>query len=679
VSVAVARFTQRRARDAARLLAASALACVAFGAAPRFALAQDIAPSILPPAAPMPPSVPPAPGPPAPPPLPELAPPPTAPGTTSPGAPHTRCASWTATRRPLFGDLHVHTALSFDANSLGVRGMPADAYRFAKGEEMGLQPYTASGSPRRRVKLERPLDFAAVTDHAELLGELYLCQTPNSSGYDSLICRLQRRWPLMAYYFVNSRMLSVTDPQRYGFCGEKGELCRQAAAGPWETIRTAAEAAYDRTAACSFTSFVAYEWSGGPGGNMTHRNVLFADEKAPELPVSFIDAPTGELLWDALERECAKTGCRFLTIPHNSNLSNGVLFGAEITSAADAKRRAELEPILEVMQHKGDSECRAGAADEYCSFEKLPFSRMEEQPFEFRWTQPEGTSFAREILAAGLEYEARLGVNPYRLGFISATDSHLATPGLVDEKTYPGHGAGGDTTRVEIPVVADSLFFNPGGLAGVWAEENTRESIWAAIQRREVFSTSGPRIVVRFFGGFGYADGLCESERFAEDGYAGGVAMGGELAGVAGRKPVFAVTALQDAGTEASPGTPLERVQIVKLWLDGSEVKEKVVDVAVSPHGIAELDTATCEPVKKGSASLCGQWTDDEWDPAKSTVYYARVLEAPSCRWTGHLCAKVKVDCSNEDAIPEGFEFCCTDSIPKVQHERALTSPIWIH
>jgi hypothetical protein len=667
-------------------------AALAFAGAALFAAAlahaQDIAPSIVPPAAPMPPSLAPAPAPDAPPPQKPLAPPVTEPGSTDPGAPHTRCASWTATRRPLFGDLHVHTALSFDANSLGVRGMPADAYRFAKGEEVGLQPYTASGSPRRHVKLERPLDFAAVTDHAELLGELYLCQTPNSSGYDSLICRLQRRWPLMAYIFVSSRMLNVTDPVRYGFCGEKGELCRLAAAGPWETIRSAAEGAYDRTAACSFTSFIAYEWSGGPGGNMTHRNVLFADDKAPELPVSFVDAPTGELLWDGLERECAKTGCRFLTIPHNSNLSNGVLFGTEIKSADEAKRRRELDPILEVMQHKGDSECRGGAADEYCSFEKLPFSRMEEQPFEWRWQQPEGTSFAREILAKGLEYEAKLGVNPYRLGLISATDTHLATPGLVDEKSYPGHGAGGDTSRVEVPVVADSLFFNPGGLAGVWAEENTRESIWAAIQRREVYSTSGPRIVVRFFGGFGYADGMCASERFAEDGYAGGVAMGGELASpvgkpgelaaVAGGKPVFAVSALQDAGTEASPGTPLERVQIVKMWLDGSEVKEKVFDVAVSPAGIAELDTSTCEPVKKGSASLCGQWTDAEWDASKSSVYYARVLEQPSCRWTGHLCAKVKADCSNEDSIPEGFEFCCSDTIAKVQRERALTSPIWI-
>ena len=593
-------------------------------------------------------------------------------------APH-RCASWTPTRKPLFGDLHVHTALSFDANSLGTRNMPADAYRFAKGEELGLQPYDEHGNAGRHVQLERPLDFAAITDHAELLGELHICHTPGVAGYNSLVCQTQRRWPLLAYIFVSSRMLNSATPVRYSFCGRDGSLCREAASGPWQTIRDAAEQAYDRTDACSFTSFVAYEWSGGPGGNMTHRNVIFADEHAPDLPVSFIEETTGEGLWKHLEQECRKQGCRFLTIPHNTNLSNGVLFNTETASVEDAKHRREVEPLLEVIQHKGDSECRGGAADELCSFEKLPFARMQEQPFRFSWETPAPLSFAREILGDGLRREAKLGLNPFRLGMIGSTDTHLAAAGLTDEKGYPGHGAGGDTSNIEVPRVPDSLWFSAGGLAGVWAEENTRESIWAALQRREVFATSGPRIIVRFFGGFGLARNICDSRHFAEDGYAGGVPMGGELYAPAGAPtpPAFVVSALQDAGTAKSPGTPLDRLQIVKIWLAGGEVHEKVVDLARSEE-VDDLDPTTCEAPKSGSPSLCATWTDDEYDPHVSALYYARVVEKPSCRWTGHLCAAQHVNCSRSSSIPDGFDFCCDRNRPKTVQERAITSPIWI-
>lgn len=586
-------------------------------------------------------------------------------------------------RRPLFGDLHVHTALSFDANSLGVRNRPADAYRFARGEEIGLQPYSTDGEPRRTARLERPLDFAAVTDHAELLGELHICRTAGADGHDSLLCRIQRRWPLLAYILVSSRMLNTDTPLRYSFCGDSGQLCRLAAAGPWQVIRDAAEAAYDRTDACAFTSLVGYEWSGGPGGNMTHRNVIFADERAPDLPVSYVDEQTPEGLWRALEDACVHSGCRFLTIPHNSNLSNGMLFRSETGTAEEARRWQQMEPLIEIIQHKGDSECRAGEADEYCSFEKLPFSRMEEQPFRMNWREPAvGLAFAREILGEGLVREAKVGVNPFRLGMIGSTDTHLAAAGLADERRYPGHGAGGDTSAVEIPVVPDSLYFNPGGLAVVWAEENSRESIWQALVRREAYSTSGPRIVVRFFAGFGYADGMCASDDLAADGYAGGVPMGGELDAkdAAGRPPVFVVSALQDAGTAGSPGAPLDRLQVVKVWLEDGQVREKVFDVAEtdSPVAAGALDTTTCELPQSGSAALCGQWRDDEWDPAKSALYYARVIERPTCRWTGHLCADAKVDCSKPERVPGDFDFCCRGDIAKVVHERAVTSPIWI-
>lgn len=590
-----------------------------------------------------------------------------------------RCASWSAERQPLFGDLHVHTSLSFDANALGVRNTPTDAYRFARGAEIGIQPYDEGGQALRRVRLDRPLDFAAVTDHAELFGELSLCQKPLPGGRPSAVCLLLERWPLLAYILVNSRMLNMIAPPRYSFCGEEGKACRDAAAGPWGVVRDAADEAYDRTPACSFTSLVAYEWSGGPGGSMTHRNVIFADEKVPPLPVSFLDEPTGDGLWRRLDEECSRHGCRYLTIPHNTNLSNGSLFAAATPSREEAEKRRRVEPLLEVIQHKGDSECRASAADEFCSFEKLPFARMEEQPFPFRWAQPKDLSFAREILGEGLRREGQLGLNPFRLGMIGATDTHLAAAGLADERDYPGHGAGGDTSRAEVPLVPDALAFNPGGLAGVWAEENSREAIFAALARRETWATSGPRIVVRFFGGFDLPSDLCERDDFAAEGYAHGVPMGGELdaSASASRAPRFAVSALGDAGVASRPGTPLDRVQVVKLWMDGGEVRERVVDVARSPAP-DDLDPATCAAPRSGSASLCAAWTDDEWKPGQSAVYYARVIEKPSCRWTGHLCAQRRVDCSNPDSVPGELAFCCDDATPKVVRERALTSPVWI-
>ncbi len=601
-----------------------------------------------------------------------------------------RCSAWNSTRVPLFGDLHVHTALSFDANSLGVRNLPADAYRFARGEELGLQPYDTGGSARRRVRLERPLDFAAVTDHAELLGELHICRTPGADGYDSLVCRITRRWPLLAYIFVSSRMLSTTDPSRYSFCGEAGALCRNASTGPWQVIRDAAEGAWDRTDACTFTSFAAYEWSGGPGGSMTHRNVIFADERVPSLPVSFLDETTGEGLWRRLEKECEGAGCRFLTIPHNTNLSNGLLFATETASPEDLQRRRRYEPLMEIVQHKGDSECRANAEDELCSFEKLPFARMQEQPLPWQWRSPTGLSFARDILGEGLRREGETGTNPFRLGMIGATDTHLGTPGLVDERGYPGHGAGGDTSRVEVPIVPDSLVFNPGGLAGVWAEENSRASIFAALERRETWSTSGPRIIVRFFGGFDLPDDLCTSERFAEEGYARGVPMGGELHRAtpaspttgggnttATRGPAFALSALRDAGTADSPGTPLDRLQVVKVWLAGGEVREKVIDIASSDQP-DDVDTATCAAPKSGSASLCAVWRDPDWDPTSPVLYYARVIEKPSCRWTSHLCVARGVDCTRSGSVPDELSFCCSDEAPKTVRERAVTSPIWV-
>jgi len=601
----------------------------------------------------------------------------------------TPCAEHSPLRRPFFGDTHVHTTYSYDANTLGVRNTPADAYRFARGEMLGIQPYDALGNPRRQVQLRRPLDFAAVTDHAELLGEVHICTTPGVVGYDSLMCRINRRWPLLAYMIVNSAMLNDDEPDRYSLCGPDGARCREAARGPWQATQRAAEEAYDRTAACRFTSFVAYEYSGNPFGNMLHRNVIFRNAAVQERPTNYIDTRDGHELWARLRDECLDRddGCDVLTIPHNSNISGGALFpivdaDGEPLDAATAALSARVERLIEITQHKGTSECRAAtpfAEDELCGFELLPFARMDEYPFTWWWSEPPPGVHAREVLGEGLVQEARLGVNPFKLGIIGATDSHLGTPGLTDEDVFPGHGAGGDTTRLEIPRVPDRLFFNPGGLAAVWAEENSRDALFAAMQRREVYGTSGPRMVVRFFGGWEYAEDLCTTPDLAASGYAGGVAMGGDLPPrPPDGTPRFVLQATADTGDDGRGTVGLARLQVVKVWLEDGAARERVFDVAGEASAPDEgVDLATCHSDGSGSANLCVVWRDPEFDPAAPALYYARVLERPSCRWSMYACLREEVRCDMDAALPEELAYCCDTETPKTIQERAWTSPIW--
>lgn len=589
------------------------------------------------------------------------------------------CAASDPLRQPFFGDTHVHTALSFDANGQGTRTGPRDAYRFARGEEIGTQPYDADGRPLRTLRLRRPLDFAVVTDHAELLGETHVCTTPGVAGHDSVVCRIHRRWPWLSYVLVNGSMLDQAEPRRYGFCGEGGRHCIEAGAAPWQEIQQAAEEFYDRSAACRFTTFVGYEWSGNPDSKMIHRNVVFRNERVPPVPANYIEDRTGERLWQRMRSECleAGTGCDVLLIPHNSNLSGGTLFRPGAHDAGEAQLRASLEVLLEMSQHKGDSECRESADDPLCGFEKLPFATMRQSALPWTWSAPPEHSFAREILGAGLAEQQRTGVNPFKLGLIAATDSHLAAPGLVDEDSFVGHAAGRFTSRTEVPPLPDNWWFNPGGLAGVWAEDNSRDALFEAMRRKEAWGTSGPRIVVRFFGGFGLPENLCAAHDFAAQGYANGVPMGGDLAppGDSSGAPRFAVWALRDAGAADFPGTKLERIQIVKLWLENGATRERVFDVAGAKSPEAGVDLATCRPSGAGAEQLCATWTDPSFDAAQPALYYARVVENPSCRWIQFACNERKVDCSG--SVPSGLASCCDASVPKTIQERAWTSPIW--
>jgi hypothetical protein len=597
------------------------------------------------------------------------------------------CAARDPLRRAYFGDLHVHTRNSLDAATQGTRNGPHDAYRFARGEPLGIQPYL-DGRPLRTVRLARPLDFAAVTDHAELFGEVTICETPGLPGNDSHLCRLHRRWPRASFFVMNTLTSYPERPQRRGLCGPEGRDCRAAAATPWSETRAAAEAFQDRSAACAFTTFVGYEWTGAPGGRNLHRNVLFRNASVPPLPISYVEEPTPEGLWAALERDClragpAAPGCDVLVIPHNSNLSDGRMFALPPgLDAGSARARAAMEPLVEVMQHKGDSECRPGpgVVDEQCAFEKLPYQHFAAKFVPWLSAEPPGSSFARDALKQGLAAFARLGVNPFQFGLVAGTDTHLAAAGLVDERAdYPGHGGAGTPAASGLPPgLVDDVEFNPGGLTVLWAEENSRDALFDAMRRREAYGTSGPRLLVRAFGGWSLPEDLCArgGADFAAAGYAGGVPMGGVLAARPEdvRAPRFAVQALRDADPAAAP---LQRIQIVKGWLDASgELRERVIDVA-GDLAAPGVDSETCAPRPDagGASTLCAVWEDPEFDPSAPTFWYARVLETPSCRWHWQACRAADVDCTS--GAPEGFAACCDAALPRTIQERAWTSPIW--
>lgn len=618
----------------------------------------------------------------------------------------TPCADHDPLRRPFFGDLHVHTRLSFDAQIWGNRSTPSDAYRFARGESIGIAPFDASGVATRTAQLTRPLDFAAVTDHSEFLRETSLCTDPSSPGYASRTCAGYRGATTLPPPDWAAALVSPR-PMRPDACmgAPDRDVCEARLGQVWTQIQDAAEAFYDRTSACSFTTFVAYEWSAATGVNNLHRNVIFRNRSVPASPISYIETPTPERLWNALEADCLDSGtpCEVLAIPHNSNLGGGGFFVPEDDAGdpytvAEATQRARLEPLVEIYQHKGASECLSGAVDPLasedplCGFEQIApvlcttpgvpagctniCSIGGGQGFTGSCVEPR--DFVRAGLRTGLAEWARIGVNPFELGFIASTDTHGAIPGAVEEGNWPGHTADYDADAAgrlrppgSVPVSVNTN--GPGGLAVVWAEENSRDALFDAMRRRETYATSGTRIVVRFFGGWSYPDTACSDPSLVQHGYDGGVPMGDELPSIPTgvTAPRFVVSAMQD-----DLSVPLERIQIVKGWLDDAGTHEAIFDVAGTAGDGSSVDLATCTPSALGSATLCDVWTDPSFDPSRPAFYYARVLEDPTCRWSRRLCLSEGVDCATL-ATDSPLRACCDGSLPDTVQERAWTSPIW--
>ncbi len=567
-------------------------------------------------------------------------------------------------RNAYFGETHSHTALSLDAYIGGARLMPSDSLRFAKGE-----PVLVNG---RHKQLSRPLDFAAITDHAEYLGEMYSAIFPDAPGYaqeDLQTLRTleslkdKQEW-FFKYVIANNRGDNPSHPPFY----QGPDTTRSG----WKIIRDAAQEHNDPG---TFTAFVAFEWSAAPNAGNMHRNVIFRDEIAPDLPMSSYESNKVEDLWVWLQ-QAADNGATPLAIPHNSNASKGQMFPyvdsfGDALDADYAATRAEWEPLIEMMQIKGNSEVHRSfwAADEFADFENGDSIQKNSN----RWFSK--GDFVREGLKVGLAHQQDLGTNPFKLGFIGGTDTHNGTPSDVAENDFEGgHGPEDGTTQrrrtAGVGGWIDGVDLSIGSLAGVWAEENTRASIWDAMKRRETFATSGTRIKVRMFGG-AELNPTTDAVAMVKDGYANGIPMGGTLT-ADGQVMVFNVYAEKDPD-----GANLDRIQIIKGWVDAQgTTHEKIVDVAWSGDRAPDA-TGKLPPVGNtvdlttalftndiGAPTLIGSWSDPDFDPSQHAFYYARVLEIPTPRW------------STYDAVRAGLPLL--PEVPATIQERAWASPIWI-
>jgi len=583
--------------------------------------------------------------------------------------------------RPLFGDTHLHTSFSMDAGAFGARLGPVDAYRFAKGEEV----MASSGQP---AKLSRPLDFLVVSDHSDNMGFFPQLLAGNPA---MLSDPTGRRWydMIQSGHGADAAIEIIVAFSQGTFPAALASLPGTPAyESAWRETIKAAEEANDPG---RFTAFIGYEWTSNTGGNNLHRNVIFRDGSAraslvePFTVVQPLGSDNPRDLWKWMEAYESKTGGSVLAIAHNGNLSNGRMFpiiesftGKPIDREY-AETRAKWERLYEATQIKGDGETHPYLSpnDEFANFERWDKGNLDLS--ELKKPEMLEYEYARSALKLGLKLESELGVNPYKFGMIGSTDAHTGLA-AVEEDNFFGKTSSSEPSpdRANHPFVKTEKAVIMGwettasGYAAVWASKNTREAIFDAMQRRETYATTGPRMLVRFFGGYDFTPADANTRSPAVIGYTKGVPMGGDLeAAPAGKVPSFLVAALKDP-----IGANLDRYQIVKGWVDAKgEMQEKVYDVAWSgdrkpgadgkvPSVGSTVDVANATWTNTiGAPELIAVWTDPDFDPTQRAFYYGRVLEIPTPRWTAY------------DA--KYFNVKMAPEVPMQMQERAYTSPIW--
>lgn len=602
-------------------------------------------------------------------------------------------------RNAYFGDLHVHTAYSFDAYVFGTTNTPDDAYRYAMGQAMDHPSgYT--------VQLQRPMDFYAVTDHAMLMGLVKEAGDPDSE---------------FSRYEVTRPINNINDPSNMNDTSlpARGrafatflpgvlnglidgsidrELVEDVTKAAWRDTIRAANAAYIPG---EFTTFAAFEYTSSTDkrGNL-HRNVIFRDsDRLPAVPFSRFNSQNPEGLWDWMD-DMRERGVESLAIPHNSNGSNGQMFkltdwAGEPFDDAYSERRMRNEPLVEITQVKGTSDTHPllSKNDEWANFEIAPYRVATKL-----YSEPAG-GYVRDAYLRGLQIQEGGVLNPYKFGLVGASDTHTGANSLREELFFSKAGMLDGTPELRGSVPASFLtgtyikwsdpgmvtevdgstymatssfeYWSASGVAAVWAEENTREAIYAAFRRKETFATSGPRMKVRFFAGYDYDEAMLQGADLTSAAYAGGVTMGSDLNSDGDRSPAFIVWAMAD-----SLSAPLDRVQVIKGFLEDGEHREQVYDVACSggaavdpstwrcPDNGARVDLTDCSTQPgTGSGELKTLWRDPAFKPGQDAFYYVRVLENPTCRW------------STWDAIRAGEE--PRSDLHATIQERAWSSPIW--
>ena len=572
-----------------------------------------------------------------------------------------------AHKNVFWGDLHIHTSLSYDAYTFGVTALPDEAYTFAKG---GIINH-ALGYP---IRLSRPLDFAAVTDHAEWLGVARYANGPLTNN-DRLQKIVGSGNPLLItfnYFRTVISQMGDLETRAEKFGGLANQSVTDAA---WQQTIDSAER---HNSPGKFTTFIAYEWTSMPNEDNLHRNVIYRSSEVPDRPFSALDSENPMLLWQSLEKQ-RLSGQDAIAIPHNANLSNGLMYGrndffGDSMTAQYSALRIRNEPISEILQVKGSSETHPllSEQDEFADFE------IHDLRLSADGTKSQVTgSYAREALRTGLLLEAQLGINPYQFGFIGSSDGHGGSA-PVEEASYHGKlpmGDGSAGLRLGKTLMLPRGYNRGGmwsamGLAAVWAEENTRESLFKAMQRKETYATSGPRIRLRFFAAQSFPEEMMTAENWLAQAYDLGVPMGGQLVDLdSNAAPEFIIYAQKDP-----LGANIDRAQIVKVWLDkDGESHEKVYNVAaadqrkIDRNGHLTAVTSTVDVASAnytntvGGVSIFMHWQDPDFDSQQLSAYYARIIEIPTPRWTTYDAKTLTVEAPT----------------PQTLQERAISSAIW--